>query len=325
MANIKQIAKMAGVSISTVSRVLNNHPYVREEKRTAVLNAIEEIQYSRNMNAVNLIKGTTGNIAIMLPFINHAYFSQLIEGAAVEALHKNYRLILCQTNYSEPEEINVLEMLKLKQIDGIIIASKSLPLEQIAPYTEYGPIVACENTSDSSVSSVYLDHYRCFHKALQLLMDKGHRRIGFCVGRSDSTSTLLRKRAFIEQMEQIGEPVRKEWMFYEYYRIEDGARIFHELAAMSDRPTAMLVTGDQAATGLLMEARAAGVRVPEDLAIIGFDNQPIAKVMQLTTIDNHLFEMGSAAFRMLHERIVDDRKEPEHRALAFEIIERDTV
>ncbi|REE87435.1 LacI family transcriptional regulator [Paenibacillus taihuensis] len=325
MANIKQIAKMAGVSISTVSRVLNDHPYVREEKRQAVLDAIEQIQYTRNMNAVNLIKGTTGNIAIMLPFINHAYFSQLIEGAANEALKSGFHLMLCQTNYSEVEETKVLEMLKLRQIDGTIIASKSLPLEQIEPYTQYGPIVACENTSDSSVSSVYLDHDRCFRKALQLLTDKGHNRIGFCVGRSDGNSTVIRRRAYMEHMELIRQPVQEQWMFHDCYTIEDGAGVFHKLTAMSERPTAMLVTGDQAAAGLLMEARSAGVRVPEELAIIGFDNQPIAKVMQLTTIDNHLFEMGTTAFSMLHDRIAVVNKEPEHRALAFEIIERDTV
>lgn len=121
MANIKQIAQTAGVSISTVSRVLNNHPYVKEEKRKRVLDAVEELNYAKNINAIHLIKGKTYTIGVMLPFINLPYFSTIIEGIGNEALAAGYHINLCQTNYDSIEELRVLEMMKMKQFDGMII------------------------------------------------------------------------------------------------------------------------------------------------------------------------------------------------------------
>lgn len=112
MANIKEIAKAAGVSVATVSRVLNGHPYVSEAKRRAVGKAMEQLQYARNMNAVHLIKGTTEKVGVILPQINYAYFAQLMEGIAEGALRHNYQLMLCQTGYRPEEEMKVLRMLR---------------------------------------------------------------------------------------------------------------------------------------------------------------------------------------------------------------------
>jgi LacI family purine nucleotide synthesis repressor len=325
MANIKQIAKIAGVSVTTVSRVLNGHPYVSEAKRKAVLKAMEQLDYSPNMNAIHLIKGKTNMAGVMLPYINHAYFAAILEGIAHEALQANYQLILCQTDYDQAKELKVLNMLKTKQIDGIIVCSKTLQWEQIEPFTDFGPIVACADAGQRAISSVYIDHYACFEFAMKYLFGKGHRHIGYSLSRANSDSTQKRQRAYFDALASIHEPVREEWVFYQCYSIEDGAAIVHQLLAMKERPTALLVTGDQVAVGVITEARKNGIRVPEDLAVIGFDNQPIAKVFDITTIDNQLFEMGRTAFRILHDRIMGRVEEPENRELAFRLIERSTV
>jgi LacI family purine nucleotide synthesis repressor len=325
MANIKQIAKTAGVSVSTVSRVLNDHAYVKEDKRRAVLEAVEQLKYSRNMNAIHLIKGRTNMIGVMLPYINHAYFARLMEGISHEALSENYQLILCQTNYNPAEEMKVLDMLRMKQIDGIIICSKTLPWDQILPFADYGPIAACEDAGKSAISSVYLDHYACFQRGLKYLIEKGHTRIGYCLGRPDSGSSQKRRDAYMDALHSISEPVREEWMFSHCYSIEDGVAVVHKLLAMEHRPTALLVTGDQVAAGIITEGAKNGLRVPGDLAIIGFDNQPIGKIFDLTTIDNQLFDMGKAAFRMIHDQMMKKRDVPENRELDFLLIERSTV
>ncbi|GGG22983.1 LacI family DNA-binding transcriptional regulator [Paenibacillus abyssi] len=325
MANIKEIAKLAKVSVSTVSRVLNDHAYVSGDKRKAVLEAIEHLNYSRNMSAVQLINGKTNVIGVMLPFINHPYFTGLVEGISAEALKNNYQLMLCQTDYNELNEINVLKMLKTKQIDGIIICSKHMPLDQIEPYARYGPIVACEDVGSSPVSSVFLDHYTSFRRGINYLIERGHRHIGFCLGRNNGVNSQMRRRAYVDALTSIQEAIREEWIFYQSYRIEDGVDVLRKLLQMETRPTALLVTSDQVAAGIIMEAGKNGLRVPEDLAVIGFDNQPIAEVFDLTTIDNQLYEMGSQAFRIAYDQIMKIRELPEYRELEYRLIERSSV
>lgn len=112
MTNIKDLAKMAGVSVSTVSRVLNNYPYINEEKRNAVLKAIKETNYHKNINAVNLSKGKTQMIGVVLPFSDYPYFSLILKGISRQAHKHNYKLILFQTGYIESREMEALQMLK---------------------------------------------------------------------------------------------------------------------------------------------------------------------------------------------------------------------
>ena len=154
----KTNCKTAGVSISTVSRVLNNHPYVKEEKRKRVLDAVEELNYAKNINAIHLIKGKTYTIGVMLPFINLPYFSTIIEGIGNEALAAGYHINLCQTNYDSIEEIRVLEMMKMKQFDGMIICSRTSSWEQIETFAKFAPIISCEKCTTP--------HFICLRRSL---------------------------------------------------------------------------------------------------------------------------------------------------------------
>ncbi|UNK17563.1 LacI family DNA-binding transcriptional regulator [Paenibacillus sp. N3/727] len=325
MANIKEIAKLAGVSVSTVSRVLNDHPYVSEDKRARVIETMKQLKYARNMNAVHLITGKTKNVAIMLPFINHAYFSLLMEGIGGEALANHYRLVLCQTGYEPDKEREVLEMLRNREIDGIIVLSTATPVERIEEYCSYGPIVCCQEAGKRAFSSVYIDHSCAFRSAMECLIAKGHRHIGFTVGRMDSPSTRARIDVYRKILAELGEPLREEWILDGCLGMEEGAAIMQRLWDMPERPSAMLVTGDHVAAGLVWEAGRRGVSIPEELAVIGFDNQPIGKMLGLTTIDNRLYEMGAEAFRILYSHIQEPNQESVQRELDFELIERSSV
>jgi DNA-binding LacI/PurR family transcriptional regulator len=207
MANIKDIAKKAGVSVTTVSRVLNNQPYVSEEKREAVIRAMEENNYQRNLNAVHLSKGETFLIGVVIPVINHPYFGLLIEGMANEAVKNNYKLVLFQTNYEENREIEALKMLQHKQIDALIICSRSCEWDVIDEYVQYGPIVLCEDSRGQNVSSTFIDHYKSFLNALEYLHHKGHEKIGSCIGRKSGTNSKLRQTAYKEFLKKIEMPL----------------------------------------------------------------------------------------------------------------------
>lgn len=325
MANIKEIARMAGVSVTTVSRVLNNHPYVSKDKRAAVLRTIEQLDYTRNMNAVHLITGRTGAVAVILPYINAFYFSIIMNGIAHEALLSQYRLILCQSNYLEEEEVKVLEMLRHKEIDGVVIVSTALKPDIIEEYTAYGPVVTCQDNGERSFSSVYIEHYAAFKEGLEYLTGKGYRSIGYCEGRSNGSSAVIRQSAYREFIAEHKLAFEEEWMIYDCTTEEDGAAAAQSLLKMPQRPEAMIITGDHVAAGLIIEARRASTSIPGDLAVMGFDNQPIGRLLQITTMDNHLYEMGAAAFRIIHEQIHSERPEPVYRKLDYRIIERATV
>lgn len=172
MANIKDIARLAGVSVATVSRVLNDHPYVSEAKRAAVQEVVHRLNYSRNVNAVHLITGKTNMVGVVIPYLNLPYFNSIMEGIAQEALEANVHLLVSQTNYAADKETELLNMLKIKQIDGLLICSRSLEWEVIEAYSQFGPIIACEYIESDRISSVHIDHYGSFRLAMQLLLEK---------------------------------------------------------------------------------------------------------------------------------------------------------
>lgn len=325
MPNIKQIAEAAGVSVSTVSRVLNDHPYVREDKRKAVEAAIERLQYSRNMNAVHLVKGATQTIGVVLPQIDNAYFSKVVEGIGQQALQVNYQLMLCQTGYRTHEERKALHMLRDKIVDGLIIISRSLSLNQIEKYAKYGPITLCEEVRDRALSCVYFNHYTSFQKALTYLWDKGHRRIGYTINRRNSASSATRHKAYLDTLASLGGESREAWIFDNCLHLEDGAKLLQHIMTMDDPPSALLITGDQVAAGLMIAAQNQGVRIPEKLAIIGLDNQPISKLLGITTIDNRLNEIGAEAFGIIYRHITDQTDGTINQELGFKIVERLSV
>lgn len=325
MANIKQIAKAAGVSVTTVSRVLNAHPYVSESKRKAVEEAIERLNYARNMNAVHLVKGMTQTIGVILPQIQTAYFSKLVEGIAAEALKHNYQLMLCQTGYRPEEEIKVLDLLRNKRIDGVIVCSRSLSLDQVEDYAGYGPIVLCEDVRQRKLSSVYYDHYASFRNAIRYLWDRGHRRIGFTLNRRNSQNSLRRRQAYADILRELGGEARDEWLLDGCSEIRDGRLVADWLLRMKERPTALLLNGDEIAAGFLVAIKEHGFGIPEDVAIVGFDNQPISEVFGITTIDNRLMDIGKQAFHIAYSRIQDPALPPVTEELQFRLIERSSV
>ena len=325
MANIKDIAKMAGGSVTTVSRVLNDHPYVSEEKRKAVIEIVEKLNYSQNANAVHLSKGKTNIVGVILPYINHPCFDAMVGGMMEVALAHNYRVLLCQTNYNKKEEMKSLHMLKTKQLDGLIVCSRANEWETIEPYASYGTIVACEDNDISNISSVYTNHSAAFQLGMDYLIEKGYKKIGYCTGRKLGPSSQKRFDVYKQQLQSIDEEVNEEWIFTECFTLEDGVKVAHKLKEMQHLPEALIVAGDEVAIGVMTEAEKLGIQVPEDLAIIGFDNQPISQVLQLTTIDQNLNEIGRKAFEMFYRQTSDERSKQEKVEIPYELVERSTV
>jgi Transcriptional regulators len=325
VANIREIARLAGVSVSTVSRVLNNHPYVNEQKRAEIMRIIAELNYVQNSNAVHLSTGKTKVIGVTLPLVNNQYYSSIIEGIAAEAARHQYNLMVCQTNNVPEQEHNILRLLKNKKMDGLIMCSRSTSCELLDEYAEYGPIITCEANQTASVSSVHIDHYLTFQIGMEYLISKGHRKIGYCIGRKNSFNSAHRKRAYHDMLRSVGVKPSADWAFEDCLIVQDGKDVARHIQQMKEPPSALLVSCNHIAAGIVKEAGSLGISIPSDLAIVGCDDQPVGELLEITTVSSPSTLMGNYAFEMLYERILHPSSKKESRELAPILVERRTT
>lgn len=301
MTNIKEVAKQAGVSPSTVSRVINNHPYVNIEKKNKVLQVIEKLNYIPNINAIHLKKGITNLIGVVIPFSNHPYFSQLIQGISEEAIKINKKIVLFQTSYDKDQEIDALEMLKLKQLDALIICSRNISIEIIEPYLKYGPISLFENIDDSTFHTSYIDHYASFKKSLYHLYEQGHRQIGCVVNRKNSSSSIQRISAYKDFCIEKNIDLNDKNIFDGYVLLEDGNKLSQVITKLDTPPTALLISGDYIAAGFYLSLTETQ---RQQISIIGFEDQEISKLLNITTVKVPLKEIGKSLFKQLDNKQV---------------------
>ncbi|MFD0589294.1 LacI family DNA-binding transcriptional regulator [Paenibacillus sp. GCM10027627] len=316
MANIHDIAKRAGVSVSTVSRVLNHHPYVSESMRGAVQRVIDELDYTPNRLAVDLIRRETRIIGVIMPYNNNQAFDQLLHGVLNRSVERDYTVMVLPTKYDPDKEISCLKMLKNKQLDGIIITSRSNTWDAIVPYTKYGTIVACEFTDHPEIGCAYMNRYASFVETFQLLKDKGHSRVAFTTARGEeSNSTQLTIKAY----QHIFGELPPQYHFRNCYNMDDGRRAAQQLLHLPDKPSAIYANGDEVAAGIYQYSRGIGLEVPEDLAIIGQENQPIGIGLSLSTVNHQLVRVGEQAFDLATEKSRDKIEIP------YQIILRQSI
>ncbi|MCA1059712.1 LacI family DNA-binding transcriptional regulator [Rossellomorea aquimaris] len=319
MTNIRSIAKLAGVSVSTVSRVLNDHPYVKEEKRRKVLDAVDQLNYIKNANAVHLSKGKTYSIGVILPYLNLPYFGEILQGIAGEALKYGYHLQLFQTNYDRGAELDAFHRLQMKEVDGVILTSRSNSLDVLAPFI--GPnVVFCENVYDPTYKKVFINHYQGIRSGVEFLHSKGHSRIGMCLHRTFGTNSEERIRGFYDSSEAARMTVCDDWIFNDCYDLQDGRNVINSWEQLKEKPTALIVTSDQVSAGMLAEAGKKSIRIPEDLAILSFDNHPIADALGITSFEVPIRKLGEAAFTLFLEK-----EHPEPVVLDTRLFKRGTV
>ncbi|PYZ93620.1 LacI family transcriptional regulator [Salipaludibacillus keqinensis] len=311
MATIKEVAAKTGLSPTTVSRVINNHPYVDDSKRKKVLQAMQELGYVPNSSARRLRGQKTNTIAVIISRIVNPFFSHLVDAMERIAGEKGYQLILCDSRLNKDRELAHLELLKAKQVDGIILASLQNDWEAIEPFTKYGPVICCnEYDIKAQMPVIRCDQQYGGYIGTKHLIEKGHTKIAYAGGADRIQLTLDRKTGFLKALKEHGLTLPEEWMFPSFYGIEDGKNIFQRIYAMEDRPTAIFAGGDEVAAGIIQEAKRFHCRVPDELAVVGFDNQPIADLIDpgITTIEQPMKLMGTRAMEMMVDMIKNKKK-----------------
>lgn len=317
MPNIKDIAKLAGVSVTTVSRVLNDHPYVTGDKRKRVQEVMKELDYTPNRNAVDLSRGRTNTIGFVLPYNDHPWFDKLMNGVLEAAFAECYSVVICPTAYDQKEEERYLRMLKTKRIDGLVIASRANNWETIAPYAKYGPIVACEYIDHPLISCVYVDQMKACMDGFQVLKDRGHERVAFTVGRHEKQSNTTKWK--MEAYKAVFGAIDPELFLYDCYNVEDGKRAAERFLTLDEPPTALYSNGDEVAAGMYYYTTRNGFDVPRDIAILGEENLQIADVLDISTVDKSVRETGRVAVELLLGAEIEKRE------VRHEIIFRNSI
>lgn len=290
MANIKEIAKLANVSVATVSRVLNNHPYVSEEKRRLVNQVMKELDYTPNRTAIDLIRGKTNTIGVILPYSDHPCFDKIVNGITKEAFAHDYVTTLLPTNYDPAIEITYFELLKMKKIDGLIVTSRANEWETAVPYLEYGPIVACEYIQHQAIPCAYNDRQAAYRESFLYLKNRGHRDVAFtCVREAaKSPSTTDKVNAYKAVFGSFDE----SRILIGCHDMDDGKRAGEHFRGFSKPPTAIYAHSDDVAAGLYQFAK----EQKWDVEIIGEGNVSVSRALNIPSLELHLERVGKEAF-----------------------------
>lgn len=321
MANIKEIAKLAGVSSATVSRVINNNGYVSTELRKKVEDVIKRLDYVPNRNAISLKKGKTKIIGVISPILSDT-LTVFIKSFIETAQNNSYNVSLFITGKSKEQEIFALEMLRKKQLDGIALIYRQNDWSVIKPYTKYGPIVTFQRVDIKEIPSVYMNHYEGYTLALEHLYDKGYRKISNLYGSLKGLNTKSRIKAYEDFCSRHSlVPYHKN--FYNVVSLEHGEEIAHWYLEEKDKPDAFAAVSDILASGLVSESKRLGLKIPEDFAVIGFDDIELAKILDLTTINYPISLQAYNAFIILYNKLQNTNKDL--KILNFKLVVRNTT
>ena len=304
MATIKDVAKLADVSLGTVSNVFNNLPSVSEEVRSRVLEAATALNYRPNQIARSMRRNRTHSIGLVVPDISNPFYYELAKGVGDKAMEDGIMLFLCDTNRDTSRERRIMNVLPGYMVDGLIWWKPLVPQNEILSVFSDIPIVFSENdemSKENEFNSVYVDIYEGAVKAMQYLIGCGHKNIAFISGSGTAKSTLDRERAYKDVMEACGFDIRPEYIAHGNFKWQGGYDAAYYLLTLPEAPSAIFAANDLSALGCMKAAKDLGLSVPDDISIIGFDDTDMAvmSIPQLTTVRQPCREIGEACYRML--------------------------
>ena len=324
---IRQIAELAGVSIATVSRVVNGSGYVSEKTRRSVESVIREHGYTANRSARGLSGGRTGLVGVTLPRIHPAYFSLIVAGVAEALYEHDMRIVLCPTLHEHDREVSLLERLMHGTTDcGLLVLPEesSSELRTLMNHGYRFVVVDPRKRIDERVPTVSAAHSSGADQATRHLLDLGHRRIAAITGPRGWMATEERQRGYHAALAAAGVLPDPQLVVASNFDIEGGRRAAAALLELDDPPTAIFAFNDPLAIGAMQAAQARDLRVPADLSIVGFDDTAEAELVTpaLTTVRQPLAEMGRMAVSLL-TRLLENRPfEALHVELATQLIVR---
>ena len=300
---IKDIAREAGVSTATVSHVINRTKYVTDDTRARVRQAIEKFNYQPNAHAQMLATGRSNIVGLLVSDISNPFFPEIVKSIETVVNERGYNLILLNTNYNAKRAVeDVRRLIKLKAA-GIILMTAEFDESLIETATSSKtPFVFHDlGKAGENMSNVVLDYAAGIEEAVLHLISLGHKEIAHIAGSSEIYSGLVRRRAFLEAMKQHLPAAPPPKIYEGDFRFEGGRLAASEILAEKKLPTAVVVANDLMALGAMREFKAAGLHVPRDISIVGFDDIAFASYAEppLTTVCSPRAEIGRRAVEAL--------------------------
>ncbi len=307
MSTIYEIAKELGVSTATVSRALNNKGYVRKELKQRILATAEELGYVPNSLAKSLASGLTKVICLIVPDLANVFFALVARGVEDIAYDHGYSLIICNTDGLEDKERKYVRIARERKADGIIFIGSLMSRSYLTELVEAGiPMVIADRYVDGlHVDMVINDNLKGAKAAVNHLIRLGHQAIATIRGPQNTQTAVDRYLGYVEAMHEHFLDIRPEWVRDGDYKERSGYVQTQRLLALKERPTAIFAANDLMALGALTAIEEAGLRVPQDLAVVGYDDIPLAAQVRprLTTVAQPKYELGQQAMERLIWRL----------------------
>lgn len=303
---IKDVAKIAGVSVATVSRAINNADSVTDETKKKVMEAIEKTGYQQNMLGRNLRCNKTNIILVMLTTIVNSYCAKLVNSIENEAKNHGYSVMICATNNDPETENRYINFVKNKFVDGIIILNSVMEKSEIIKLSSSFPVVQCSEYIDKQRTPyVTIDNKKAAYDAVSMLIKMGRKKILHIGVNNNLISTKERFEGYKLALLENGIPFDKSLVIYGNYGYRNAHQITYDYFKDSLKADAVFAISDKMAAGTITSLKELGYKVPEDVCVIGFDNTDVTYIYNptITTVAQPHKEMGKAAFNMLLKRI----------------------
>ncbi len=322
---ISEIAKLAGVSVATVSRVLNHSGSVSAQTSRRVMEIVEKYHYSPNLLGRHLRKMETKIILVILTSVSNSFSSRVVSGIDQEARKYGYHTLVCMTNDSMESEESYLDMVRDGVADGAILMNTRMDKAQYHAFAEKYHAVQCSEYVDPDSPYVVIDNERAAFDAVTHLLALGRRRIAYCGVLNHFNSSHKRYAGYVRALKSFGLAVDREIVFDGNYGFRSAYRLTEERIRSGRRFDGLFTISDRMAAGAISAILANGLGVPADVAVVGFDNIDISYMMKptITTVAQPKQELGREAFLSLLDQM--NGKKPENKILNYQMILREST
>ena len=307
MSTIADVAKLAGVSKMTVSRVVNDSGYTSQETRERVLKAIDELEYVPNALARSLRFKQTRTIALILTDITNPYFTTIARGVEDAASEQGFSVIFCNTDENPDEDAECVNVVLQKQVDGLLLVPSGSSMEQIEPLRRANTpfVVLYRRIPGAKVDTVRCDSEQGAFELTKHLIGLGHRNLALLTGPKEVTTATDRMAGFRRAQVEFGLDPDESQVIYGNFTTEAGYQMAHRALAAYPRPTGLVAANNFIAIGAMRAARETGIRIPEDASLVTFDDLPDSIVAEkfLTVVEQPAYQMGHRATTMLLARL----------------------
>jgi DNA-binding LacI/PurR family transcriptional regulator len=316
---IKDLARHLNISVATVSRAIRDMPEIKAETRDAVLKLAKEWDYQPNILATNLVKSRTKTIGVIVPDLAYHFFASVIKGIEEEAFARGYSLLLTQTSELYERELTNVQNLSRGQVEGFIISlsQETTDYEHLKRLQRKGiPLVFFDRDADEiDVPKVMVDNVGAAYEATRHLIENGCKRIAFLAGPTNVTVSNQRQLGYENALKNAGLKIDKALIVHGNYNLQKVIELTNELFELQEPPDGLVVVSDRLAVGAISALRVKKIRIPEDVAIVSFNDEPMCTIITptLTSVSQPTFEMGKMAMSLLINQIdnLDSQLKPE--------------